>query len=394
MTKRSPRVEFPKNISNTKLKRPITKVITNATIKTPNRDHLIPPFISDLAISENELYLDVNDIRKANRVRPIDYSALANTLSPDAKEKFIIADNAYFEATGNHLIIESATRSVQRQEELYVARRWHNQGNPASRPGASFHNWGVALDLVMRHDEDRIVAAMESAGWNRTKANEPWHFEAITSPAHEYAKTAIARLRSPKGLTTKWWAEKNAEKIKEVDVNNKEEIYFKESDKYNVDNAAFEKRDIVYRESVNEFNAWQNKLDVYIEAYDRDLNEYEKSLREGEIWLREINNMEAGDVRETEVREYDSWADSMDRTYEELNKDEKYINEETKYRDQRYEILNAEYLYLEKEYKTLSSRFVTLENEEKIINKIKDEIVAHRLKSDSLLTEISKSVNP
>ena len=92
-----------------------------------------------------------------------------SNLHPKSKELFRKADQIYWKATnGKHLSIESGFRDVYEQADLY--RCWRlglPKCNPANIPGASIHNYGLAIDIRNARDS-QVIEALDKNGWDRT----------------------------------------------------------------------------------------------------------------------------------------------------------------------------------------------------------------------------------
>ncbi|MDM3871849.1 D-alanyl-D-alanine carboxypeptidase family protein [Porticoccus sp. W117] len=110
---------------------------------------------------------------------------------PKAKKLFKEASALYKEAnklylSGKHkyeyIQIFSGKRSSRSQARLFVKYAWHQYGGPkankANPPGKSFHEYGVAIDIIRGNDTRALKKALESAGWRESVEDEGWHFEA------------------------------------------------------------------------------------------------------------------------------------------------------------------------------------------------------------------------
>ena len=64
-------------------------------------------------------------------------------LRTETKERFLAMAKEFYETTGNKIQVNSAFRSMKKQQELYDNR--HNNSNPVAAPGGSIHNYGMAL---------------------------------------------------------------------------------------------------------------------------------------------------------------------------------------------------------------------------------------------------------
>ncbi|MCA9796639.1 MAG: D-alanyl-D-alanine carboxypeptidase family protein, partial [Candidatus Eremiobacteraeota bacterium] len=130
-------------------------------------------------------------------------------LHPVARQMFEQADVAYSQATGGeHLHINSGLRDVYRQAELYECwRRGENGCNPANIPGASIHNYGLAIDIGHSW-EPEVVQAMQGVGFEQTvMPREPWHFEPVGRPEHEQALARQREMKAPGSIARQWQSE-------------------------------------------------------------------------------------------------------------------------------------------------------------------------------------------
>ena len=85
----------------------------------------------------------------------------------------------HFEMTGEKIQVNSAFRSMQKQQELYDNKG--NNPNPVAKPGGSIHNFGMALDI----QSDQVSALRKSGllakhGFGEPVRNDPPHIEDIT----------------------------------------------------------------------------------------------------------------------------------------------------------------------------------------------------------------------
>jgi len=149
---------------------------------------------------------------------PGDASLYGHTSSPegidgldpvfrDQVASLIAAANREF---GGSMVIYSGYRSIERQRQLYEAalarygsereaRRW------VAPPGASMHNFGLAVDL--RHNGARIEYGQPISNWMtanlarfglvRPLSNEGWHVEPIGGRERRNQMVAGARGSAP-----------------------------------------------------------------------------------------------------------------------------------------------------------------------------------------------------
>jgi hypothetical protein len=96
------------------------------------------------------------------------------------KSRVLLAAQAYNQATGKKIKINSAFRDPEKQKELYD--KWiasGKQGKPVAPPGQSLHNRGAAVD-IQNYNDPEAVKAFGSQGLSQKVPNDPVHFQART----------------------------------------------------------------------------------------------------------------------------------------------------------------------------------------------------------------------
>jgi hypothetical protein len=108
-----------------------------------------------------------------------------NDLRGTARKMYVDANELYRKTNGHvtdAIQICSGLRTVKRQSELYEDYLLSLYGGPpaskANKPGKSYHEYGLAIDVIRNGDEGRIKTALESAGWVQAIVDEGWHFQA------------------------------------------------------------------------------------------------------------------------------------------------------------------------------------------------------------------------
>jgi hypothetical protein len=108
-----------------------------------------------------------------------------NNLNEKAKKLYIKANKAYrliVERKYPYIKINSGKRTTHQQAELYENYIKSLYGGPsanaANKPGKSFHEYGLAIDVVRKDDEENLTDALTGAGWVKAHEDEGWHFEA------------------------------------------------------------------------------------------------------------------------------------------------------------------------------------------------------------------------
>ena len=307
------------------------------------------------------------------------YDKKANQFTSDAKNRYIAADKSYFNKTKNNMSINSGTRSVARQAELYILYKWHNQGNSASWPGCSFHNWGVAADMI-RTDEANVVSAMSDGGWTRTVDDEGWHFECTSSPDHSKAATKISEFRkSGSGLAYKWSEEVANFYIKSRDFN-------KRAPEFNRRLEAHRQNGQILQRDIDKFNQEVGQLKARISKYNQDANHFNNELARANRMVDEINSMPGGPARDRKIREFrqlEAW----------LNNESSRLNSESASIDRENNRLSRESSSLDARINTFKIEDNWLNGEYTALTKIENEIPKHQANANSLLQKIESAVS-
>ncbi|HDL6884912.1 TPA: D-alanyl-D-alanine carboxypeptidase family protein [Yersinia enterocolitica] len=136
--------------------------------------------------SEQEDEIDIPSVDYEVRYTPlIEVDPKIANLKESAKNMYLKANHSYINTDGhktNFIQIRSGRRNVREQAELY--EKFLNSlydgppANKANKPGKSFHEYGLAIDVIRNGDDSRLIPALESAGWVQAVADEGWHFQA------------------------------------------------------------------------------------------------------------------------------------------------------------------------------------------------------------------------
>jgi DNA repair exonuclease SbcCD ATPase subunit len=117
---------------------------------------------------------------------------------------YAAANSIYRKIEGHaseYIQIESGLRDTTRQSELYECYLHSLYGGPpankANKPGKSFHEYGLAIDVIRNGDEIRLKKALMDAGWNPAIADEGWHFQAEAASDWEDIKNKISTIVEP-----------------------------------------------------------------------------------------------------------------------------------------------------------------------------------------------------
>jgi hypothetical protein len=119
-----------------------------------------------------------------------------NNLQPEIQRALMGAAGQYLEQTGKKLILNSASRTQEKQKELYdayVARG--KTGMPAAPPGSSLHESGRAVDIEQGKNDRAAISALNNAGLFQTvMPKDPVHFTPRGGPPEDggYAYGGIA----------------------------------------------------------------------------------------------------------------------------------------------------------------------------------------------------------
>ncbi len=307
------------------------------------------------------------------------YDRKANQFTSNAKKKFITADKSFYNKTKKNMTIHSGKRSVNRQAELYVLYKWHNQGNKASWPGCSFHNWGLAADMV-RVDESNVVSAMNDGGWTRTVGDEGWHFECTSSSDHGKAAQKIAAFRkSGSGLAYKWSEQVAHFYLKSRDYNKRAPVFNSRLEKHRQNSQ-------ILQNDIDRYNQSVANLKSRINTYNSDVNHFNNELARANRMVDEINNMPSGPARDRKIREFrqlESWlsgeSSRLNRESTSINNENNRLSVESASLDRRIKAFQNEDAWLNKEYKALT--------------KIENEIPKHQTNANNHLSKISSAVS-
>lgn len=306
------------------------------------------------------------------------YDTKANNFKPDAKERYIQADMVYYAKTQQNMQIHSGTRTVLRQAELYVLHKWHNQGNRASWPGCSFHNWGLAADMI-RTDEANIVDAMKRSGWTRTVAYEGWHFECTGSDDHGKAAREIASFRERgTGLAYRWSEEVAYFYTKVRDFNERSPVFHQRLETHKQAGQALMAEIAQFKQAVTSLNERGDQ-------YNKDLEHFNSELDRHRRLYDEIMVMEDGPERDRKIHEYNllvTWLEGEDARlndeFAKLERERDRLEEKDAALSQRVTAYNKEKTWLDQEHDALA--------------KLQREVPEHETNAERLLKDIERAV--
>lgn len=305
------------------------------------------------------------------------YHKKADKFTPDAKAKYIIADKHYYSLTSSNMNIYSGTRDVEEQAKLYIRNKYHGQGNRASWPGCSLHNWGLAADMI-RTDEANVVKAMNKGGWTKTVSDEGWHFECTSSSDHTKAQAKIASFRKKTGLAYKW-----SESVAK---------FYRDTKDFNARITPFNNRVEGHRQNeqilqgeIEQYNRAAAQLKNRVANFNRDANNYNTELQRAKDLVRQINSLPSGPSRNGKIREFrrlEAWLDQestrLDAEISQLRTEENRLSAESGRLDGRIAAYRAE-------EKWLSSENIALA-------KLKKDTEQYQKDANAHLTKISQAV--
>lgn len=313
-----------------------------------------------------------------------------------AKEMFRRADETYYSATnGKHLVIESGQRTVQRQADLYICWRLGQAGcNPADIPGASIHNYGLAIDVQNARDE-KVIAALNGAGWQRTvMPGEPWHWEPVGTPEHSSALQRQAQMKAAGSIARNWQGEwesarsKNDKRNSMVnDFNARLQVWQPQWQQLQNDAAAFNRDVDVHNARVAEL---KRDMDAFNERVRRHNQEIE-SLRQ----LRaRIESMPPGPARDQAIAEYNRRAQAAQVERAQIEQQRASLQARDAQLLQDKAALDRRKQELEGRYARLSTERDALLRMKGEIDQLRTEIEQHMSRQRALLEQIAREVHP
>ncbi len=328
-------------------------------------------------------------------VPPFAEAFVASGLHKDAQAMFDKADAAYFKATKKHLSIESGTRTVQRQADLYICWKLGESGcNPADIPGASIHNYGYALDIRNARDP-KVIKALGDAGWERTvMPKEPWHWEAKSASGWAATRKKRQEMRKSGSIARQWQSAWHAAK----DTNDKRNKVVEE---LRTRAATWQPQWDQLRTDVQRFEQDVQQHNTRISAFERDRKSFNSRVdahnREVESLQRlraRIESMSPSDERNRLIREYNRRAGDAASEQKAL----KRLGDQLR---SRVTQLKREASDLKQRDTQIRQRYATLDGERQALialsknaDDLKATIEAHMAKANKLLAKIATQVNP
>ena len=317
-------------------------------------------------------------------------------LHPDAQAAFRTADEAYWNATsGRHLQIESGFRTVYRQAELYACWQLGQPGcNPADIPGASIHNYGVAID-IRDSGSPQVVAALDNNGWDRThNPPEPWHWEPVGVAAHTAAVQRREEMRAAGSIARQWQSEWTSAKTKNDRRNQK-------IDEFNYRLTVWQPQWEQLRLDVESFNGdaeqhnsrverWQTQRD----AFNRRVERYNEEVAALQALRARIEQMEPGPERDRLIQEYNRRAEAAVAEQTAIEAERARLENELAQLEREADDLGHRQADIERRYASLNAEREALLRLRDEIERLGQEIERHLAEARRLLDEIARQVHP
>lgn len=288
----------------------------------------------------------------------------SNGLTPDARKRFLEADKTYHRLTNTNITIHISKRDVFKQAELYIKYTYYGEGNPASWPGCSYHNWGLAID-VARADNAILVQALIEQGWIKTDEGSDWHFECTESRDYEKAAKVIKSFRNTRtGLAYKWSEQVAQYYRKRETLNTRVPVFNKRLEA----NKAESQRLLA---EIDAFNIDSQNLKSTTNRFNKDIAKYNLEFSKAEKLENELLTITDNNTRSRKNEIYErlcEWLENeMLRIVDETKAINK-INRELHDRNQHVQQKIANYLREED--------WLTMEN--RVLEKIAKEIEQHK----------------
>lgn len=313
-----------------------------------------------------------------------------------AQELFKEADKSYYSKTsGKHLSIESGTRTVYKQADLYIGWRLGQPGyNPANIPGASIHNYGLAIDVQNARDET-VIAALSENGWTRTvMPAEPWHWEPSGTAEHKAALKKQEEMKAAGGVARKWQDEwetakgKNDRRNKLTDdFDRRAKVWEPLWAQLRADVDLFDRDVDTHNQRVERWKRDVDRLNARIQRHNAEVTALQQ-LRQ------RIESMSPGSARNQAIQEYNRRGQAalteraaIDEDRQGLEARESQLMDERKSLTQRQQGLTARFASLDAERQALldiKSR----------VEQLKTEIEQHMKVTKTLLDKIAEEVHP
>jgi len=311
------------------------------------------------------------------------YDKQADALEPGSRAKFMDADKLYFFHTkGLHLKINSGRRDVRRQAQLWIKWKEGTPGyNPANLPGCSFHNYGIAIDIIRDH-EAIADAVLTQCGWQRTHRDEEWHYDCKESPAHGRVEGLVASLRA--GKAGQWH---NAWLAIRKDQESRQKLVTD----FTTRRAKFERDVADVRSRIDRHNQEAAVFNAQVEKWQADktyllarIDDFNRRVDRANTLAQQINSMPPGPSRDALIREWSALRDQIELERPQL---EAALNE----LNQRASLLEREGNRLVAQKQQIEAEIARLEKEQQdlqsLITQI-DELAAKIQKNEELMAKL------
>ena len=293
----------------------------------------------------------------------------SNGLTPDARKKYLEADKTYHRLTNNNMTIHVSKRDVQKQAELYIKHTYYGEGNHASWPGCSFHNWGLAVDMA-RPDDPFLVQALKEQGWIQTDEYGHWHFECTGSRDYQKAAQVIKGFRNMRtGLAFKW-SEQVAQYYQKRNTLNKRVPVFNKR----LENNKAESQMLLAK--IDTFNIDAQNPKSATNTFNKDITKYNLQFAKMEKLLMDMADEASMKVKSKKNEEYDQVGQWLENELERIDQATKAINKTN--RD-----LNDRKVTIEQRLADFTRENDWLTTENRVLEKISKEIEQH--KSNAIL---------
>lgn len=343
----------------------------------------------DVGIQQLSAFIETADSKQP----PYDgnYDKQADLLEPGSRERFLNADKLYFFHTqGLHMKINSGRRNVRRQAELWIKWKEGASGyNPANLPGCSFHNYGVAIDIIRDH-QAIADAVLGTFGWERTHRDEEWHYDCKESPAHSRVEGLIASLRAGKAgqWSSAWFSIRQDQEARQKLIS---ELVRRHS-QFETDLANVKSSIDRHNQEAAHFNAQVDKWKADKTYLLARIDDFNRRVDRANAMAQQINSMPPGPARDALLREWAALRNQIEAERPQLEAAIRELN-------LRGDLLLREGDRLTQQKQRIEAEVARLQNEQQALQNLVTRIddLAGKIRSNEelmprLLTEIESAV--
>ncbi|MFN8256970.1 MAG: M15 family metallopeptidase [Bacteroidales bacterium] len=288
----------------------------------------------------------------------------SNGLTPDARKRYMEADKSYFKFTNTNMTIHISKLDVYKQAELYIKHKYYGEGQRASWPGCSFHNWGLAVDMA-HADYDVLKQAMNEQGWTQPDEQTPWHFECSGSRDYEKAAKVIKSFRNSKsGLAFKWSEQVACFYNKREILNKRVPIFNKRLE----DNKSFTQ---ILLSEIDSFNIDSQGVKSRANRFNKDITKYNLEFSKAEKLNAEIISMPDDQPNTQKMTAYKRICNWLEMEF-------LRINDETRNIESENHLLLERSVELQRKISECARQLNWLAEENKILEKLAKEIEQHK----------------